>query len=54
MNVDHDSPAIGATRAPGEFKSVSQTLPAWVTKAVVLDVIERTIVLLLFLYFANR
>jgi protein-S-isoprenylcysteine O-methyltransferase Ste14 len=54
MNVDYNSPAIGRTRAPDEFKSVRQTLPAFVSKAAVLDVIERAIVLLLFLYFANR
>src|SRR6516164_9537681 len=54
MNVNHDSRAIGGTRAPAEFKSASQTLLAFVSKAVVLDVIERAVVLLLFLYFANR
>src|SRR6516162_241631 len=54
MNVDHNSRAIGGTRAPAEFKSASQTLLAFVSKAVVLDVIERAVVLLLFLYFANR
>jgi protein-S-isoprenylcysteine O-methyltransferase Ste14 len=54
MNVDHDSPAVNGTRASGEFKSARQTLSALVSKAVILDVIERAVVLLLFLYFANR
>jgi protein-S-isoprenylcysteine O-methyltransferase Ste14 len=54
MNVDHNSPAIRGTGAPGEFKSARQTLSALVSKAVVLDVIERVIVLILFVYFANR
>src|SRR6516162_2698639 len=48
MSVDPNSPAIGGTRAPGEFKA---TL---VSKDDVLDFIERAVVLILFLYFANR
>jgi protein-S-isoprenylcysteine O-methyltransferase Ste14 len=48
MSVDPNSPAIGGTRAPGEFKA---TL---VSKDHVLDFIERAVVLILFLYFANR
>jgi protein-S-isoprenylcysteine O-methyltransferase Ste14 len=48
MNVDQNSPAIGGTRAPGEFKSTP------VSKDRVLDLIERAIILILFLYFANR
>ena len=48
MSVDQDSPAIGGTKAPGEFKA---TL---VSKGCVLDLIERAVVLILFLYLANR
>jgi protein-S-isoprenylcysteine O-methyltransferase Ste14 len=44
MNLDQNSPAIGGTRAPGQFKAGD----------LVLDVMERAVVLILFLYFANR
>ena len=54
MNVDHNSPAIGGTRAPGELRAGNQALSALVSKYLVLDVIERAVVLILFLYFANR
>jgi protein-S-isoprenylcysteine O-methyltransferase Ste14 len=50
MNVDQDSSAIGEARA-GSFLG---RLFSLVSKDLVLDVIERTIVLILFLYFANR
>jgi protein-S-isoprenylcysteine O-methyltransferase Ste14 len=48
MNVDPNSPVIGGTIAPGESKSTP------VSKDRVLDLIERAILLILFLYFANR
>jgi protein-S-isoprenylcysteine O-methyltransferase Ste14 len=48
MKVDPNSPVIGGTIAPGEFKSTP------VSKDRVLDLIERAIILILFLYFANR
>jgi protein-S-isoprenylcysteine O-methyltransferase Ste14 len=48
MNVDPNSPVIGGTIAPGGFKSTP------VSKDRVLDLIERAIILILFLYFANR
>ena len=54
MNVDHNSSAIGATGTPGEFGAGKQGLSDFISKDLVLDVIERTIVLILFLYFANR
>jgi protein-S-isoprenylcysteine O-methyltransferase Ste14 len=54
MNVDHNSSAIGATGTPGEFGAGKQGLSGFISKDLVLDVIERTIVLILFLYFANR
>jgi protein-S-isoprenylcysteine O-methyltransferase Ste14 len=54
MNVDQNSPAIGGARAPGEFTAGNQAPSALVSKDLVLDVIERTLVLALFLYFANK
>ena len=68
MNADQDSPAIGKARRPSPFlgrrisllgprigfKFVRQVPSAFISKDLVLDVIERTIVLILFLYFANR
>ena len=54
MNVDHNSPAIDATRAPGKFKAGNQALSALVSKDRALDFIERAVVLILFLYFANQ
>ena len=54
MNIDQNSSAIGRTRTLGQFKVGNQALPAIISKDLVLDVIERTIVLVLFLYFANR
>jgi protein-S-isoprenylcysteine O-methyltransferase Ste14 len=54
MNIDQNSSAIGRTRTPGQFRAGNQALSALVSKDLVLDVIERTIVLILFLYFANR
>jgi protein-S-isoprenylcysteine O-methyltransferase Ste14 len=50
MNVDQDSPAIAEAR-PGPFLG---RLFAFVSKDLVLDVIERAVVLILFLYFANK
>ena len=50
MNVDQDSPAIAEAR-PGPFLG---WLFAFVSKDLVLDVIERAVVLILFLYFANK
>jgi protein-S-isoprenylcysteine O-methyltransferase Ste14 len=70
MNVDQNSPAIGEARTPGpslgwrlwnrvpvpgiEFRASKQNLSALVSKDRVLDIIERAIVLILFLYFANK
>jgi protein-S-isoprenylcysteine O-methyltransferase Ste14 len=48
MNVDQNSSAIGRTKAPGEFKATV------VSKGLILDVIERTVILILFLSFANK
>jgi protein-S-isoprenylcysteine O-methyltransferase Ste14 len=69
MNIDQESPAIGEARAPGQFvarrfwnlpvprikfKAGTRNLSALVSKDLVLDVIERAVVLILFLYFANK
>src|SRR6516165_7329047 len=69
MNIDRDSPAFGAARPPAqclgrrfwnspvpriEFRAGTRNLSALVSKDLVLDVIERAVVLILFLYFANR
>jgi len=53
MNVDHNSSALSATATPGEL-AAGKGLSGFIYKDLVLDVIERTIVLILFLYFANR
>ena len=50
MDIDQKSAAIGRTRTLGQFRAGNHI----VSKYLVLDVIERTIVLILFLYFANR
>ena len=54
MHTDQNPSAIGRTRTPGQFSAGNQALPAIISKDLVLDVIERAIVLLLFIYFANR
>src|SRR5215470_882796 len=54
MDIDQNSAAIGRTRTRGQFRAGNQGLSALISKELVLDVIERTIVLILFLYFANR
>src|SRR6516165_6820275 len=54
MSIDQNPSAIGATRTPGQFGAGKQGLSGFISKDLVLDVIERTIVLILFLYFANR
>src|SRR5215471_21522466 len=58
MNVEHNSPAVGEARTPGPFlgwRVWNRTpAPALVSKNLVLDVIERLVVLVLFLYFASR
>jgi protein-S-isoprenylcysteine O-methyltransferase Ste14 len=69
MNIDQDSPIIAEARVPGqclgrqfwnspepriEFRAGTRNLSALVSKDFVLDVIERAVVLILFLYFANR
>jgi protein-S-isoprenylcysteine O-methyltransferase Ste14 len=53
MNIDQNSPLAGTT-APGEFRAGNQAQTALAFKDFVLDFIERAIVLILFLYFANR
>jgi protein-S-isoprenylcysteine O-methyltransferase Ste14 len=69
MNIDQESPAIGEARAPGQFlgrrfwnlpvprialRPGTRNLSALVSKDLILDVIERAVVLILFLYFANK
>jgi protein-S-isoprenylcysteine O-methyltransferase Ste14 len=58
MNVEHNSPAVGGARTRGPLLGwrVRQwaPVPVLVTKDLALDVIERAVVLSLFLYFANR
>ena len=50
MNLDQDSPAIGGAR-PGAFLG---RLFSLVSKDLMLDVIERAVVLILFLFLASR
>src|SRR6516225_10489484 len=54
MNFDQNSPAIKGTRPPNAFRAGRSALSAFVSKDLVLDGIERAVVLTLFLYFANR
>jgi protein-S-isoprenylcysteine O-methyltransferase Ste14 len=69
MNIDQDSRAISEARPPGqflgrrfwnlpvpriEFRAGTRNLSALVSKDLVLDIIERAVVLILFLYFANK
>ena len=54
MSIDQNSPAINRTRRPGEFRPGKQAVFAFLSKDLVLDVVERAVVLILFLYFANR
>ena len=54
MNLDQNLPVIGGTRRPGEFGAGNQALSAFVSKDFIVDIVERAIVLILFLYFANR
>jgi protein-S-isoprenylcysteine O-methyltransferase Ste14 len=54
MSVNQNSSAINRTRPPGEFRPGNQAVFALLSKDLVLDVIERAVVLILFLYFANR
>jgi protein-S-isoprenylcysteine O-methyltransferase Ste14 len=54
MSTDQNSPAISQARTPGEFRPGKQAVFAFMSKALVLDVIERAVVLIIFLYFANR
>src|SRR5262249_16857576 len=53
MNIDQNSSAIGRTRTLG-LRAGNQAPPALIFKDLCLNVIERTIVVILFLYFANR
>ena len=54
MNLDQNLPVIGGTRRPGEFGARHHALSALVSKDFIVDIVERAIVLILFLYFANR
>ena len=54
MSVDQNSPAINRTRRPGEFRHGKLAVFAFLSKDLVLDVIERAVVLILFLFFASR
>src|SRR5262245_46391128 len=53
MNVDQNSPAISDINTPSEFRAGKQAVFAFISKNLV-DVIERAVVLILYLYFANR
>jgi protein-S-isoprenylcysteine O-methyltransferase Ste14 len=50
MNLDQNSPTIGG----GVFRAGKRALSTIISKDFLLDLIERTIVLILFLYFANK
>jgi protein-S-isoprenylcysteine O-methyltransferase Ste14 len=50
---EHNSPAVGGVRRPGPF-GWRALVPALVTKGLALDLIERAVVLILFVYFAHR
>ena len=54
MSIDQNSPAVNRTRRPGEFRPGERALFAFLSKDLVLDVVERAVVLILFLYFADR
>jgi protein-S-isoprenylcysteine O-methyltransferase Ste14 len=54
MSVEQKSTAIDGTRVPGEFSAGNQPVSALVSKDRVLDFIERAVVLILFVYFANK
>jgi protein-S-isoprenylcysteine O-methyltransferase Ste14 len=70
MSIDQNSPATGEARTPErflgrrfgnwipvpqiEFGGGKRNLTALLTKDLVLDFIERAVVLILFLYFANK
>jgi protein-S-isoprenylcysteine O-methyltransferase Ste14 len=67
MSVDQNSPLDHEARAPGPLlawqiwdwarvlrTSFKQTRPGFISKDLVLDLIERAVVLILFLYFANK
>jgi protein-S-isoprenylcysteine O-methyltransferase Ste14 len=54
MNFDQNSSAIGDSGAPDDFRAGKQRQFIRLSKDIVLDVIERAVVLILFLYFANR
>jgi len=70
MSVDQNSPAIGEARTPGRyvgwrlwdwvsvprtaFKAGRQAFSAFNSKNLVLDLLERAVILILFLYFANK
>src|SRR5262245_51790038 len=69
MNIDQHSPAIGGAIAPGQFhhrrlwtlplsrivfKAGTRKRSTLVSKDLILDLIERAVVLILFLYFANQ
>jgi protein-S-isoprenylcysteine O-methyltransferase Ste14 len=54
MIIDQNLPAVGRTRAPGVVRSGQQAPSTFVSKSFLLDAIERTIILILFLYFASK
>jgi protein-S-isoprenylcysteine O-methyltransferase Ste14 len=54
MNLDQNSPDICGTRTRDVFSAGKQAVSRIISKDFVLDVIERAIVLILFLYFANK
>jgi protein-S-isoprenylcysteine O-methyltransferase Ste14 len=55
MNIEQDAPAIGPRgQFLGRLRAGTRNLSALVSKDLVLDVIERAVVLILFFYFANK
>jgi len=61
MNFDQNPPAVGEAKTPASFLgrplfagAGKQSLSTFVSRDFVLDVIERVVVLILFLYFANK
>src|SRR5262249_57647070 len=54
MSIEQNSPAVNRTRRPGEFRPGERAVFAFLSKDLVLDIVERAVVLILFLYFADR
>jgi protein-S-isoprenylcysteine O-methyltransferase Ste14 len=54
MNVEHNSPAVSGVRMPLLGWRLWKSARSLVTPDLILDVIERVVVLILFVYFANK